>query len=169
MWVWALLRAPSTRGACRSCRPSPPPLTRTACRYMNHTSVTRRIAATAVLFAVGVAGVAISPMLPLQPLHGFIVRAKRSHAPPQHAPPSHPALSPRPPHSHPAHHCRSAWPPSSSWALLHLWYRSPVSNNLSFSHMLHCPPPPSPLLPLTRGRCVAGGKRSSRLHAPVPL
>ncbi len=43
-------------------------------RYMNHTSVTRRIAVTSLLFAIGVAGVAASPLLPLPPLQGFIVR-----------------------------------------------------------------------------------------------
>jgi hypothetical protein len=55
-------------------------------------SVTSRIAATSLLFAVGVCGIAISPMLALPPLHGFIVRCSlhgcfASDAPPRFASP----------------------------------------------------------------------------------
>jgi hypothetical protein len=55
-------------------------------RYMSHISVTRRIAFTSLFFAVGVVGVAVSPMLPLPPLQGFIVRLRircvaRAHVP----------------------------------------------------------------------------------------
>ena len=82
-----MLRAPSTPGSsflnsahtCTSSQPSAhqPPARHTSCRYLGNTSVTRRIAATSIMFAVGVAGVAVSPLLPLPPLQGFIVRLLR--------------------------------------------------------------------------------------------
>ena len=53
----------------------PAPVTR--CRYLGNTSVTRRIAATSIMFAVGVGGVAVSPLLPIPPLQGFIVSFTR--------------------------------------------------------------------------------------------